>query len=153
MGSLAALLGGAELRGSLLGAVLHIALVKKQPSWLMRNSRPVLLEPSIRRAEAGVQFRRLMRMAEVRGALPPEMYAYRAQMPGHWAPLLLRWLVSWWVDQGHEVWVADLDESHAYNGIQRGRLESVLGSWFPGLGSWAGSFYGSLTARISTPRG
>ena len=81
------------------------------------------------------------------------MYAYRAQMPGHWAPLLLRWLVSWWVDQGHEVWVVDLDESHAYNGIQRSGLESVPGPWFPGLGSWAGNFYGSLTARISTPRG
>ena len=65
IGSLAALLGGVGLHGSLLGAVLHIALIKKQPSWLMRNSRLVLLQPSLRRAEAGVQFRRLMQTAEV----------------------------------------------------------------------------------------
>ena len=49
--------------------------------------------------------------------------------------------------------MVDLDESHAYNGIQRGRLEEVVGPWFPGLGRWASAFYASLTARISTPRG
>ena len=51
------------------------------------------------------------------GLCPPEMFAYRAQMAGHWAPLLLRWLIAWWADQGLEVWMVDLDESHAYNGI------------------------------------
>jgi hypothetical protein len=100
LGALAALLSGGALRDTLLGAVLHIALVKKEPAWLMRNSRPVLLEPCLRRAEATIQFRRLMHGVEMRGALPPEMFAYRAQLPGHWAPLLLRWLIVWWAGQG-----------------------------------------------------
>ena len=79
-------LASGELEDTLLGAVIHIVLVKKEPAWLMRNSQPVLLQPSLRQAEAGVQFRRLMTGAEVAERLPPEMFAYRAEMPGHWCP-------------------------------------------------------------------
>ena len=35
-----------------LNAVLHLPLRKKEPAWLLRNSRPVLLEPFMRRVEA-----------------------------------------------------------------------------------------------------
>ena len=37
---------------ALLNAVLHLPLRKKEPAWLLRNSRPVLLEPFLRRCEA-----------------------------------------------------------------------------------------------------
>lgn len=36
----------------LLSSVLHLPLKKKDPGWLLRNSRPVLLEPFLRRCEA-----------------------------------------------------------------------------------------------------
>jgi hypothetical protein len=44
-------------RSDLLSAVLHLPLRKKDPAWLLRNSRPVLLEPFLRRAEATIVFR------------------------------------------------------------------------------------------------
>jgi hypothetical protein len=36
----------------LLNSVLHLPLQKKEPAWLLRNSRPVLLEPFLKRCEA-----------------------------------------------------------------------------------------------------
>ena len=38
----------------LLSAVLHLCLAKKRPAWLVRNNRPVMLEPYLRRLETGV---------------------------------------------------------------------------------------------------
>ena len=60
---------------TLLSTVLHIPLRKKEPAWLLANSRPVLLEPSLRRLEATATFRRLQRSFERRGTLPPCMFA------------------------------------------------------------------------------
>ena len=38
----------------MLSAVLHLCLAKKLLAWLVRNSRPVMLEPYLRRLETGV---------------------------------------------------------------------------------------------------
>ena len=60
VGAISALLSRADDGGELLCTVLHLPLVKKEPSWLLRNCRPVLLELGGKRAEATVQFHRLM---------------------------------------------------------------------------------------------
>ena len=57
----------------LLSTVLHLPLKKKEPSWLLRNSRPILLEPFVRRVEASVVFRRQQRRLELAGGIPSAM--------------------------------------------------------------------------------
>ena len=47
--------------------MLHIPLAKKQPAWLLRNLRPVLLEACLKRVETKIRFRRLMHQLEARG--------------------------------------------------------------------------------------
>ena len=61
-------------------SVLHLPLRKKESSWLLRNSRPVLLEPFLRRAGASVVFRRLLRRMELSGLFPPANSGYLRQM-------------------------------------------------------------------------
>lgn len=74
----------------LLNGVLHIPLRKKEPTWLVANSRPVLLEPSLRRLEANVVFQRQQRRFELAGTLPSCMFAYRKQLSPQIAALLTR---------------------------------------------------------------
>ena len=68
------LLAHADGGGELLCTVLHLPVVKKEPSWLVRNSRPVLLEACAKRAEATVQFRRLMFSLELTGSAVSEKW-------------------------------------------------------------------------------
>jgi hypothetical protein len=74
----------------LLNGVLHIPLRKKEPAWLLVNSRPVLLEPSLRRLEATLVFQRQQRRFELLGTLPSCMFAYRKQLSPQQAALLTR---------------------------------------------------------------
>jgi hypothetical protein len=75
----------------LLNGVLHIPLRKKEPAWLLANTRPVLLEPSLRRMEATLVFRRQQQRFETRGTIPSCMFAYRKQLSPQIAALLCRW--------------------------------------------------------------
>ena len=75
---------------TLLNTVLHIPLRKKEPAWLVANSRPVLLEPALRRLEATAVFRRQQRHFELHGVLPSCMFAYRKQLNPQVAALLTR---------------------------------------------------------------
>ena len=153
LGALVHALSGVPPLGELLTTVLHLALIKKEPAWLLRNSRPVLLEPVLRRMESAVQFRRLMCHMELSGSLPPEMYAYRKQFNALWAPVTLRWLIAWWVECGLSPWIIDWDESNTYCNIPRADLEMALASTCPGLGTWAEAFFDSFSVRIVTARG
>ena len=63
----------------LLGTAIHIPLRKKDPSWLLQNSRPVILEACCRRVAATAIYRRLMCHMESRHHLPSAMLAYRRQ--------------------------------------------------------------------------
>ena len=90
LASLVCLLGGQGAGGELLCTVLHIPLAKKQPAWLLRNLRPVLLEACLKRVETKIRFRRLMHRLEARGLVPSEMYAYRRQLPGPLADMTMR---------------------------------------------------------------
>jgi hypothetical protein len=74
---------------SLLLTAIHLPLRKKEPAWLLRNSRPVLLQPYLRRLEATAVFQRLIHVLEASGRLPSEMFAYRPQMSAQHAGLLL----------------------------------------------------------------
>jgi hypothetical protein len=75
---------------TLLNGVLHLCLRKKEPAWLLKNSRPVLLEPFLRRLESSVVFRRLQRSLEVRRSMPSCMLAYRRQLSPQYAAVLGR---------------------------------------------------------------
>ena len=149
----ASLLAQVDGGGELLCTVLHLPLAKKEPSWLIRNSRPVLLEACAKRAEATVQFHRLVYSLECEGSMASEMYAYRRQLPGTLAAMTVRWLLVWWVSLGYVIRVLDWDESNAYCNIPRQDLEAALGSWCPGLGLWALHFYVTFLIRIATARG
>lgn len=72
----------------LLLTAVHLPLRKKEPAWLLRNSRPVLLQPYLRRLQATAVFRRQQRRLEADGRVPSEMYAYRKQLPPQQAGLL-----------------------------------------------------------------
>ena len=63
-----------------LSAVFHLSLKKKEPSWLLRNSRLILLEPFVRRLESAAIFQRLMARAERDYWLDPWVVPYRKQV-------------------------------------------------------------------------
>ena len=73
---------------SMLLTALHLPLRKKEPAWLLRNSRPVLLQPFLRRLEATAVFQRLLHLLEATGRVPSEVFAYRAQLSAPHAGLL-----------------------------------------------------------------
>ena len=87
----------------LLSAVLHVCLAKKLPPWLVRNSRPVMLEPYLRRLETGVVQDRRVTRREPRRAVPLEHFAYRRQLLGQSLALACRWLLAGWAIQHGEV--------------------------------------------------
>ena len=72
----------------LLLTAIHLPLRKKEPAWLLRNSRPVLLQPYLRRLQATAVFRRQQRRLEALGMVPSEMFAYRRQLAPQQAGLL-----------------------------------------------------------------
>ena len=72
----------------LLLTAIHLPLRKKEPAWLLRNSRPVLLQPYLRRLEATAVFQRLLHSLEASGRLPSEMFAYRPQLSAQHAGIL-----------------------------------------------------------------
>ena len=59
----------------LLSSVLHLCLANKIPAWLVRNSRPVMLKPYLRRLETGVVQDRTITRRELRRAVPSEHFA------------------------------------------------------------------------------
>ena len=143
-------LGGPRL---LLDTALHLPLEKKEPSWLLRNSRPVLLEPFLRRAAASCFLRRLQRLLEHNHRLPSSMLAYRRQLSPQHAALARRWLIAHWTACGSDVCVVDWDESNAFCNIPRDDLFRLAEDWCPGLGAWARDYYDSLRICVVTPYG
>ena len=86
----------------LLWTVLLLPLRKKEPSWLLHNSRPILLEPPLLRALATTHFRELMAVLEDRNLIPDELLAYRRGISVAHGVILLRWLLTWWTRE-HDV--------------------------------------------------
>ena len=73
-----------------LSAVIHLCLKKKQPSYLVGNSRPILLEPFLRRLDSGNVFTLFSLRAEQQHYLPACHFAYRRQMSPHICALFCR---------------------------------------------------------------
>ena len=63
-----------------LAAVLHLLLLKKEPYWLIRKSRPILLEAAFLRLTSAIMFARVQHRAEMSGWLPPSSFAYRKKL-------------------------------------------------------------------------
>ena len=143
---LRALHDGAESK--LLNAVLHLPLKKRDPPWLLKNSRPVLLEPYLRRLEATCVFRRQQRRLEGRGALPSCMFAYRRQLRPQHAALLGRWLIAAWAAPGSPVLLADWDEVDAFCNVPHTACGVLAGEDCPGLDDWLTEFYPGLDVYV-----
>ena len=60
-----------------LQSAIHICLLKKLPHWLLRNSRPIVIGPVVRRRESTLLFTKFMSRAELTGLMPPWAFAYR----------------------------------------------------------------------------
>ena len=137
---------------TLLNTALLIPLRRKEPRWLLRNCRPVLLEPYLRRLEALIVFRRWRHMMELGHKWPSLMVAYRSQLGGSHAALALRLLIAHFAERS-EVIVLDWDESSAFCNIPRQDLASCLPSDDPGLAKWAVRHYAALGFRVSQMHG
>ena len=98
----------------LLSVVLHLCLTKKLPAWLMRNRRPVIVQPYLRRLETSVMQVRLVTRPELRRAVPWEHFAYRRQLSGQTLALECRWPLAGWAIQHTVVWSKDWDEANAF---------------------------------------
>ena len=94
---------GRNSASDLIWTALLLPLKKKEPTWLLRNSRPVLLEAPLLRAAATAAFRDLMHRLETTGCLPAEMMAYRRGISIVHGALLIRWLLEWWTPM-HDVY-------------------------------------------------
>jgi hypothetical protein len=138
---------------ALLNGVLHLCLRKREPSWLLKNSRPVLLEPYLRRLESSVVFRRLQRSMELNGTMPSSMLAYRRQLSPQYAAMVGRLLLAHWTAMGHEVHIADWDEENAFCNVPRGAAAVVAGTDAPELAPWLQQFYGAMDVYVVTPHG
>ena len=140
-------------RSRILCAVLHLLLVKKAPRWLLRNSRPILLEAALLRIASSIMFGKVLSAAELSGLVPPTAFAYRKSLSQHALAILCRWLIAAWVRQGR-VWVLDWDESNAFCNVERDGLARLLED-HPEVdcGQWIRRFYGSLEVYVVTPFG
>lgn len=135
---------------SLLNSVLHIPLRKKEPAWLVANSRPVLLEPYLRRLEATAIFRRQQLRLELQRNIPSSMFAYRRQLNPQMAALLCRWLLCHWTTLG-PVYVCDWDESNAFCNVPREACAALSDDLCPGLAKWLSLFYDPMNVHVITP--
>ena len=91
----------------LLSAVLHLCLPKKLAAWLVRNSKPVMRKPYLRRLETGVVQDPRVTRRELRRAVPQEHFAYRRQMSGETLAVACRWLLTYWAIRHGEFWSDD----------------------------------------------
>lgn len=136
-----------------LNSALHVCLQKKEPSWLLRNSRPIVIEPIPRRLAAGVMFRRVLCRAELSGWIDPWCFSYRKEFSPLLLGIFVRWTLAFWVLVYTEAWVIDWDESNAFCNLCRDDLPQLFHDTpFP-VGEWTKVFFDSLWLYVSTPFG
>ena len=138
----------------LLNIILHLFLVKKEPRWLLENSRPILLEPYLRRLESFIVFKRLQFAMETTHWIPSSMFAYRAQLSPQQASILCRWLIAHWCQLYGSMYIADWDEKNAFCNVITSQLDDINGN-HPELNvsDWITRFYGQFKVMINTPYG
>ena len=97
-------------------ASLHLCLPCKEPYWLIRMSRLIILEPFPRRNEPGCMFWRLMLRSDTCGFMPAWAFAYRKEFNLLNLVVWIRWMLALLTVRHGVLFVADLDES---NTLQR----------------------------------
>ena len=76
--------------------VIRLCLIKKFPTWLLKNSRPILLEAFIRRLSATNGFHRMQIRSQLAGLIPSGFFAYRKQLSPQAAAMVGRLLILQW---------------------------------------------------------
>ena len=137
-----------------LHAALHVCLLKKEPYWLIRNSRPIILEPDIRRKESSAMFQRFMSRGEATGFIPPWTFSYRKEITPLFLAILVRWFTAYWALNNGHIYCGDWDESNAFCNVSRPSLSEVLQE-NPSLdvGEWVDWFFSSFQVFLQTPYG
>ena len=136
----------------ILNAVLHLCLLKKEPQWLVRMSRPVMLEEPVRRKESTAIFHRLQMVSTVQGLDPPSAFAYRKEFSSQLVAIFCRWAIPVWIRERGRLWVFDWDESNAFCNVQRESLQQVCPDGIR-VDPWYQSFYGRLSIYVQSPYG
>ena len=75
--------------------LLHLLLLKKEPKWLMRKSRPIMLEASVIRQASSAMFGRIQCRGEVQQWFPA-IFAYRRELSPQLVGVMARWLLAHW---------------------------------------------------------
>ena len=139
-----------------LQSAIHICLLKKLPHWLLRNSRPIVIGPVVRRRESTLLFTKFMSRAELTGLMPPWAFAYRKELTPHHLALFLRYYLAYWaLVNPSGIWCADWDESNAFCNICREMLRGYLldDPALEHVGPWMTWFFGSFLVYLQTPFG
>ena len=137
----------------LLCAVLHLCLKKKKPSWLIPNSRPILLEPYLRRLESSNVFLRQQERSEWFQWTPPSHYAHRKQLSPQMCAITCRWLTWWYAHTNGKVFIIDWDESNAFCNTIRHGMDKLFPREALQVERWAEQFFGSFRIYVVSPFG
>ena len=131
-----------------------VCLLKKEPYWLIRNSRPIILEPDIKRKESSAMFQRFMSRGEATGFIPPWTFSYRKEITPLFLAILVRWFTAYWALNNGHIYCGDWDESNAFCNVSRPSLSEVLQE-NPSLdvGEWVDWFFSSFQVFLQTPYG
>ena len=137
-----------------LQSALHICLLKKEPYWLIRNSRPIILEPALRRMESAIIFRRLTSRGEAAGWIPPSFFSYRKEFSPILMAIFARCFVAFHALDSGQCFCIDWDESNAFCNVNRQELSLLLRFHENmNVGSWADWFFSTLLIYVQTPFG
>ena len=138
----------------LLVSALHLCLLKKKPHYLIRNSRPIVLEPDLKRKESSCMFRRMMSRAESCGFMPPWSFAYRKEISPVQLAIWVRWFTAYQTVHRGSLLVTDWDESNAFCNVNRSALNQCLHK-YPTLdiAPWIDWFFSSFKVFLQTPFG
>ena len=137
----------------LLCAVLHLCLKKKEPSWLIPNSRPILLEPYLRRLESSNVFLRQQERSKWFQWTPPSHYAYRKQLSPQMCAITCRWLTWWYAHTNGKVFIINWDESNAFCNTIRHDMDKLFPREALQVERWAEQFFGSFRIYVVSPFG
>ena len=136
----------------ILNGVLHLCLLKKDPPWLARRSRPVMLEEPFPRKESTAIFHRLQAISTAKDLDPPSSFAYNKEFTGQRVGLFCRWAIPEWLTQRGRLWVVDWEESNAFCNVQRGGQQEMCPDAIA-VDPWYHSFDDRLAVYVHTPLG
>ena len=132
----------------LLTAVLQLCLAKKQPAWLVCNSRPVMLEPYLHRLETSVVQEQRMSRRERRRANAARAVPSSRQLSGQLLALACQLLLAGWVLQYGEVWSGNRDEAIAFCNPDHSGGEAPEELPSP----WLQRFYDAMEVWVASPQ-